>query len=301
MTVTSELQSLQERFAHVQGLTFRPGPGGLTVAAIANDRAEASVALHGGHVLAFQPRGQKPVLWVSRQSHYAAGKPIRGGIPLCWPWFGPHPVDAGKPAHGFARISPWSVVDATAGDVTQLRLALTDSDATRALWPYPFRLELTVKVGAQLQVELRIQNPGPAAFTCSDALHSYFAVSDIAQVTVDGLDGCAYLDKVAGAERREQAGPIAVTAETDRVYLDTTADCLVTDAGWRRAIRVAKRGSRTTVVWNPWAERARQLADFGDGEYHGMVCVETANAADDVITVHPHGEHRLAATLSVET
>jgi glucose-6-phosphate 1-epimerase len=196
----------------------------------------------------------------------------------------------------------WSVLgrDVTADGATRLRLGLADSEETRALWPHAFQLELAVAVGAALDVELLVRNTGARAFTCTGALHSYFAVSDIAGVSVGGLDGSAYLDKAAGHARREQRGAITVTGETDRIYLDTTGDCLIADPGWRRTIRVAKRGSRTTVVWNPWAERARQLADFGDDEYRGMVCVETANAADDQITVPPGGEHRLATTLAVE-
>jgi glucose-6-phosphate 1-epimerase len=291
---------LNERFKHVPGLAFEQGPGGLIVAAITNPLGHARIALHGGHVLAFQPAGQKPVLWVSRHSEYAAGKPIRGGIPVCWPWFGPHPVDAGKPSHGFARISSWSVLDAAGGDATRLRLGLSASEATRSLWPHDFELELTVTVGRQLDVELTIRNPGTEAFTFTGALHSYFAISDIANASVDGLHGCHYLDKVARYERREQTGPIAVTGETDRIYLDTTSDCVIEDAGWERAVRVAKRGSRTTVVWNPWVDRSRQLADFGDEEFREMVCVETANAGDDRITVEPGSEHRLAAIISVE-
>jgi glucose-6-phosphate 1-epimerase len=301
--MTPELQSLNERFQQTPELTFKPGPGGLTIAEIANRHAHASVALQGGHVLAFQPRGQQPVLWVSKRSYYAAGKAIRGGIPVCWPWFSVHATDSDKPAHGFARTSLWSVLgaDVTAEDVTRLRLGLTDSDATRAIWPHAFRLELTVAVGPVLEVELLIRNPGPTAFTCTGALHSYFAVSDIAVARIHGLDRCAYLDKVARYERFEQAGPIVVCAETDRIYLDTTADCLIADAGWERTIRVGKQGSRTTVVWNPWADKARQFADFGDDEYREMVCVETTNAADDQITVPPLGEHRLSTTLAVET
>jgi glucose-6-phosphate 1-epimerase len=299
VTSPSDLQSLNQRFGQ-PGLAFESGPGGLAVATIANHHGEATVALHGGHVLAFQPRGHKPVLWVSRQSRYAAGTPIRGGIPVCWPWFGPHPVDAAKPAHGFARISSWSVIDGTVGEITRLRLALTDSAATQALWPYPFRLELTVTVGHRFEVDLLVRNPGPEPFTCAGALHSYFAVSDIAGVAVDGLQGCAYLDKAANYERREQTGPIAIAGETDRVYLDTIGDCTISDAGWQRTVRVGKRGSRTTVVWNPWVARARQLADFGDDEYREMICVETANTADDQVTVQPFGEHRLVTILSAE-
>ncbi|MEO8075583.1 MAG: D-hexose-6-phosphate mutarotase [Acidobacteriota bacterium] len=300
MTSTSELQSLQEQFAQVPGVAVTKGPGGLTVIGIVNRHAEASIALHGAHVLSFQPRGANPALWVSRHSQFAAKAPIRGGIPICWPWFGPHPDDPAKPAHGFARISQWTVVDISGGEDPRVRLALTDSDATRALWPHPFRLELTVTLGTGLDVELLMQNPGTGPFTCSEALHCYFAVSSVDRMSIEGLHGCAYLDKVAGSARREQTGPIAVTAETDRVYLETTGDCVIVDAGWDRRIRVAKRGSATTVVWNPWVNRSRQLPDFGDEEYREMVCVETANAADDRITVEPGGEHRLATTLSIE-
>jgi D-hexose-6-phosphate mutarotase len=292
-----DIHRLNERFGRGSMLRFESGPGALTVARIATPDADASIALHGGHVLSFQPRGEKPVLWVSGQSQYAGDKPIRGGIPLCWPWFGPHPTDPGKPAHGFARTSAWTVLGSEAA---QLHLGLTDSERTRALWPHPFELELIVSVGLALDVELVVRNPGTAAFRCTGALHSYFAVSDIARATIGGLEGAAYLDKVANYERFQQTGAITIARETDRIYLDTSTECAIADAGWQRTIRVAKRGSRTTVVWNPWAARARELADFGDEEYHGMVCVETANAASDEITLSPGREHRLAARIGVE-
>jgi len=297
-----DIHRLNERFGRGSILRFESGPGALTVARIATPDADASVALHGGHVLSFQPRGEKPVLWLSEHSYYQSDKPIRGGIPICWPWFGPHPADAAKPAHGFARTSAWTVLgsELTTGDTATLRLSLKDSDVTRAIWPHRFELELIVTVGPVLDVELVARNAGPTPSTCTAALHSYFAVSGIADVTVAGLDGREYLDKVHNYARRRQSGAIAIDAETDRIYLDTVDDCLIADAGWRRAIRVAKRGSRTTVVWNPWAARAVQLADFGDEEYRRMVCVETANAANDETTVAPGGEHRLAARISVE-
>jgi D-hexose-6-phosphate mutarotase len=273
----------------------------LTLARIRTVDADATVALHGGHVLSFQPRGEEPALWLSEHSSYQPDKAIRGGIPVCWPWFGPHPADAGKPAHGFARTSSWTVLGTeTSGSPAKLRLGLTDSDTTRALWPHAFELELIVSVGLALDVELVIRNPGTAAFVCTGALHSYFAISDIARVTVGGLDGRMYLDKVEDYARFQQSGSIAIDRETDRIYLDTTDACTIVDAGWDRTIRIGKRGSRTTVVWNPWAARAAQLADFGDEEYHRMVCVETANAAGDEITIPPGGEHRLATVISID-
>lgn len=296
------LAALNEQFGLTPRLAFKAGPGELISAEISNDEATANIALQGSHVFSFQPHEQQPVLWTSRYSHYTAGKAIRGGIPVCWPWFANHPTDVGKPAHGFARTSQWTVLgsEITAKGATRLQLGLTDTEATRALWPHPFQLEVNVTVGSELQVELLIRNPGDTAFSCTGALHSYFSVSDIANVAIHGLEGCAYLDKVASDQRREQAGPITITGETDRVYLDTSADCLIVDPGWQRQVRVSKQGSRTTVVWNPWTEKARQMADFGAEEYRQMVCVETANAADEVITVPVGGEHRLQTTISLE-
>lgn len=298
----SNLTVLNEQFGLAAQLVFKAGPGGLTIAEISNEAATASIALQGAHVLSFQPHGQQPVLWVSSDSYFAAGKPIRGGIPVCWPWFANHPTDPGKPAHGFARISQWNILgsEVISAGVTRLRLGLTDTAATLALWPHPFQLELTVTVGSALQVELLIRNPGETAFTCTDALHSYFSISNSAGITITGLEGVAYLDKVAGYQRREQIGPITISGETDRVYLDTSADCLIVDPGWQRQIRVAKQGSRTTVVWNPWIEKAEQMADFGAEEYRQMVCVETANAANEIITVPAGREHRLQTTISLE-
>ncbi len=299
--MTDQLQSLNRRFALAGHLQFKAGPGGLAVADINNEHAAATVVLPGAHVLSFQPRGQRPVLWASAHSRFESGQPIRGGIPLVWPWFGAHPTDPAKPAHGFARTSLWAVSETavTSSGATRLRLSLTDSDETRSLWPHPFQLEFTVTVGVDLQVELAMRNVGQSAFTCGAALHSYFAVSDAGRISILGLEGGDYLDKVDGGRRKTQAGPVTIAAETDRIYLDTTAACVIDDPGWGRRIRVAKLGSRSTVVWNPWVDKSRRMADFGDEEYPGMVCVETANAADDVVTVAPAGEHRLQAVIGV--
>lgn len=298
----TNLTALNEQFGLASRLVFKTGPGGLTAAEIDSGHATATIFLQGAHVLSFQPRNQQPVLWVSGNSYFTSGKPIRGGIPVCWPWFANHPTDPAKPAHGFARTSEWSVLgsELTTGEAVRLRLGLSDTAATHTVWPHAFHLELVVTVGSTLQVELLIRNPGETPFTCTGALHSYFSISDIANITITGLEGGAYLDKVAGNQRREQTEPITITGETDRVYFDTRADCLIMDQGWQRQIRVAKRGSQTTVVWNPWIEKAQRMADFGAEEYRQMVCVETANAADDIITVPAGGEHRLETTISSE-
>ena len=298
-----DLQSLNETFAITDQIAFANGPGGLIVADVRNRHASAMVSLHGAHVLTFQPHGQQPALWRSARSIYQAGKAIRGGIPICWPWFGPHPTDASKPAHGFARTSLWRVLAtaALANGATQILLRLHDSDATAALWPHTFDVRAVITVGPQLRVELIMRNPGASAYTCSGALHSYFSISDIGAIKIDGLDGGDYLDKVDGGQRKTQAGPITFGGEVDRVYLNTDATCTIDDPGVARRVTVAKTGSRTTVVWNPWLDKARRLADFGDEEYRGMVCIETANADGDSVTIAPGGEHRLAAVIGVES
>ena len=296
----ADLQALNDGFAIAGHVSFRAGPGGVAVAEIANAHACAAVALPGGHVLGFQPGGHEPVLWLSRQSRFEVGKAIRGGIPVCWPWFAAHPDDPGKPFHGFARLSLWSVTGtAVAADgATCVRLGLRDTGATRALWPHAFELEIAVTVGPELRVELSARNPGEEAWTCTAALHSYFRVGDVTQIAIHGLEGCRYVED--GAERARQQGAVTIDREVDRVYFDTTATCTIEDPGMGRRIRVAKSGSRSTVVWNPWAEKARRLEDFGDDEYPGMVCVETANTRADVVTVPPGGEHCLAALIGVE-
>jgi D-hexose-6-phosphate mutarotase len=299
--ITSDPQVLNDQFAIAQHIRFAATAGGLPVAEIRNSHASASVAVQGGHVITFQPHSQAPILWVSRLSAYEVGKTIRGGIPVCWPWFGAHPTDPTKPFHGFARAAMWQVMGTSVGpsDVTQIRMSLCDSEATWQLWPYAFDLQIVVTVGSQLQIELVARNTGDRPFTCSGALHTYYQIGDARQVAIQGLEGCEYLDKVDAFQRKRQQGPVTLAAETDRIYLDTTATCVVDDPVLGRRIQVEKQGSRTTVVWNPWAEKAQLLADFGDEEYLTMVCVETANADTDLVTVAPGGEHDLKVVIGI--
>jgi glucose-6-phosphate 1-epimerase len=300
--LSTDPQVLNDQFAIAQHIRFAATAGGLPVAEIHNSYAAASVAVQGGHVITFQPHGQPPVLWVSSLSAYQLGKTIRGGIPVCWPWFGAHPTDPSLPFHGFVRAAVWQVRGTSVGpaDVTKIRLGLIESEASLALWPHPFDLEIVVTVGAQLQVELIARNLGDRPFVCGGALHSYYTVGDARRIAIQGLDGRDYLDKVEGFKRKTQHGSVTIAGETDRVYLDTETTCVIDDPELDRRIAVAKSGSRTTVIWNPWAEKAKQIADFGDEEYLSMVCVETANADTDVATVEPGGEHRLSALIGLE-
>jgi len=241
---------------------------------------------------------------MSKCSDFEVGLPIRGGIPICWPWFGAHPTDPDKPSHGFARRQLWDVLGTAVADdgATSLRLALADCDDFRTMWPQPFTLELTVTVGTSLRVALTMQNNGTAPVTHTCALHSYFNVANVADVRVRGLAGCAFIDTVEPKpwKRHKQDGPVTFAKETDHVYVDTSVDCLIDDPGLQRTIRVAKQGSRSTVVWNPWITKSARMEDFGDDEYPGMLCVETTNAADDAVTLAPGAAHEIVTILSVE-
>jgi len=296
------LEMVNRNFAIKECITFSSEPCGLPVAHIKNLQGSAIVALQGAHVMAFQPQGESPVLWLSKHSHFRPGKAIRGGIPVCWPWFANHPADSSKPAHGFARTGLWDVT-ATRNlpdGSTKLQMELRDDTGTRKLWPYYFTIQLIITVGNRLEVELLFHNQNDKTFTCTSALHSYFAVSNTGNITITGLKGRNYIDKVLQGQLRQQQEPLTITEETDRIYLNTSADCLIEDRGWKRCIRIAKQGSQTTVVWNPWQEKATAMVDFGDDEYRGMVCVEAVNTADDVITLAPGEKHSLQTSISVE-
>jgi len=296
-----DLGSLRTRYAFQDVVTFWSYPSGLVLANIAAPEGSALLFLQGGHVVSFEPGRLRPVLFTSAHSQFAPGKAIRGGVPVIFPWFGPHPTRADLPAHGFARTLPWhlaTILPPTA-EGAGLTLTLHSSDETRGLWPHDFALHYTVLVGRTLDLSLEVHNTGDAPFTFEEALHTYLSVRDVRQISVEGLDGREYLDKVDEGRRKTQSGPITITGETDRVYLNTPDTVTVDDADARRRIVVSKENSATTVVWNPWVEKAKRLVDFGDDEWPRMICIETANAAENAVILPPGGRHILRARVEV--
>ena len=283
-------------------VSFEPGPGGLTQALIRVAGHEARLMLHGAHLTHYQPAGERPVLWMSGQSQFAAGKPIRGGVPICFPWFGSNEEDATLPMHGFARLTEWEVIQTrqpNAGSV-EITLAMRSGEATRKLWPHEFVLKSTVTVGAALNMALNVANIGRGDLTITEALHTYFSILDIHKVSVTGLADTDYIDKVAGgALARQGSEPIAFVGEIDRAYLDTTAACVLEDPRLGRRIVIGKKGSDSTVVWNPWIAKAARMPDFGDDEWPGMVCIETANAGRNAVTIKPGKSHTMQARIEV--
>ncbi len=278
-------------------ITVKENPAGFSYIEVQNSSAFAKVALQGGHLFQYKEKGKSPLLWLSEKSHFETGKAIRGGIPLCWPWFGAHPEDDTLPQHGFARTALFEFVSSDEPDenTSEIILKLTSSDKTFALWPYQFELLVQITVGRELRIALTSRNCGTEPFSISSALHSYFAVSDISQVSVQGLERRAYWDKLTG-ETSIQQGLLRVNEEVDRVYQNTGNTLLLVDK--ERTIQIVSKGSASAVVWNPWKEKTKGMADMEEAGYKRMLCVETANVLDDAQRVEPGAEHRLELVVS---
>lgn len=299
MRMSSENQrALTSRFGG-QGLAFCEGPGGLECVEVANRHATARVALQGAQLLSWQPREEEPVIWVSPAARYEEGVAIRGGIPICWPWFGPHPTDPAQPQHGFARTAPWQVVavERLYDDRTRLTFRLPDGHG-HAAWPHETELLYMITVGRALELDLVTRNAGREAVTIGQALHTYFHVSDYEGVTVHGVEGCRFVDKVNGREG-VQDRPLRLSGRTDRVYVEAVRDVVLEDPGLGRAIRITRRNSHSVVVWNPGYGGAAPASDFGPGGSRGMLCVETANAGPDTVRLEPHAVHLLFTRYTV--
>jgi len=298
------VQQLNKQFGIGEQLIFREDSSGLIVAEINNAEATATLCLQGAHLMSWRPKNQAvPVVWLSRDAKMAAGKSIRGGAPVCWPWFGAHASDASFPGHGFARTVPWQVVESGSDPdgATRLKLQIMASEQTQAQWPHASTLELTVIVGQALRMELVTENNSSADFEIGEALHTYLQISDIGDVRVTGLDGCDYWDKVGGSALRKQEGEITFSGETDRVYINTAAECVIEDDKLRRRIHITKTGSLSTVVWTPWLEKADKMGDMGQpAGWREMVCVESANAIDNTVKVPAGSRHALIVEYRAE-
>lgn len=274
------IEQLNQKFAVGNSLKFVRHASGLVQGIVETPICTGSFFLLGGHVSAYQPKSQKhPVLFMSRDAIYAVGKPIRGGVPICFPWFGPNASDATAPAHGLVRTELWDVVESQQiGDAIVVRLK-------RELPNY--RLEFRIEFGASLQMQMSISNTSDQTQRCELALHTYFQIGNLSKVSITGLESIAFRDKLTGKIEPAAGSPISFTAETDRVYMGNVAEIELQDPAWDRIIRLVPENSQSTVVWNPWIEKSKRLNDFADDEYLQMCCIETANVHPDELSINP--------------
>ena len=276
-----------------------PVPG-FPVLNIDHSSCAVQISLHGAHVLGWTPAGHEPVLYLSPRAIFEQGKPVRGGIPVCWPWFSHHPDDPAKPFHGFARVLPWELVECEdEGGCVALRLALRATAATRELWAYDFEAFVEIRAGAELNVALVTHNPGHDPRTEGGALHTYLRVGEVTQTSILGLDGTTYRDATAKGMRHLQEGALHIDREIDRLY-EPREDVIVLDPSLRRKLIVHKHGASTAVVWNPWIDKSITLTDLPDEDYHRFVCVEATNPNDKAVEVAPHGTHVLRTRIGVQ-
>jgi len=295
--VSTDVPEQLKKFEIPDRITMLEGNGELPKIEVNSDWSTAEIYLQGAHVTDFQKKGEPPLLFTSQCSRFAVGQPIRGGIPVIFPWFS---AREGMPSHGFVRISDWELHEATTvpdGGVS-LRFGFSETALSATLPPY--RANYVVTVTDQLTLELIITNAsGDQNLNFEDCLHTYFAVEDINAVSVVGLKGLNYLDKVESfALKAESADALKIASEVDRIYLDATGPVEILDSKLRRKIRIDKSGSASTVVWNPWITKAQQMPDFFNDDYRQMLCVESGNVASNKIVLPPGKSSVLKVTLS---
>lgn len=285
-----------------QSVSFRLEQGNLPFIQVCNQHANALISLYAGQVLSYRPNHTpEDVLFVSEKALYQVGKSIRGGIPICWPWFGTHPTDKQVPNHGFARNSLWHMLStkSLADGSTAISMGLTADSVSKAVWPYEFKLQLTIIVGKTLNLMLTTYNTDQQAFSLTQALHTYFKVGAIEQVQVLGFAHSHYADKLENyADKMQLDSAISIDREVDRVY-SVSPKITLQDKALNRKILINNQGSHSTVVWNPWIEVTAGMADLNQQDYLRFVCVETANARDDIITLEPQQSYSLQADYSV--
>jgi glucose-6-phosphate 1-epimerase len=296
------IQQLNTDYGIADKVSFVAGQGDFPLIKVSNEYAEATISVYAGQVLSFKPVGQtEDAMFLSGQAYYQPGKAIKGGAPICWPWFGPDPENKGRASHGFVRDRLWQIRDvvSTQAGATQVTMGLVDTPETRAIWNYSFDIAIVITVAQVLTIKLVTHNTGTEAFAITQALHTYFKIGAINQVQVLGLENKTYLDKVDHGQEKTQSGAITFAGECDRIYLDVPATLTIVDQALNRQIIVTAANSKTAIVWNPWAEIAAKMADLGDRDYENFVCVETANAANEIINIPAGGQYEMSAQYAV--
>jgi glucose-6-phosphate 1-epimerase len=301
MEGVAKVAELDRRFGIPGIARVVEGNGGLPKVSITSPQARGEMYLHGGHVTSWRPTGADEMLFVSSKSRWEDGHAIRGGAPICFPWFGAKGDDPKAPAHGFVRTKAWQLESiAQVGSAVMVSMVTESDENTKKWWPADFRLVHRVTFGSELSLELALTNTGATSLRFEEALHAYYRVGQIEKARVRGLDGVRYLDKTDRNEEKKQQGEIAITSETDRVYLDTSDTVELEDPVLHRRTRVMKENSRTTVVWNPWVQKAHSFSDFADDEWMQVICIETTNVSDFAVNLDPGQQHKMRAIVRVD-
>jgi glucose-6-phosphate 1-epimerase len=297
-----DLEQLEEKYSIEGEVGFSQMEGDLVFMTVSNKFADADICLYGAHITNFKPHKTIEVLWMSPESKFVEGSPIRGGIPVCFPWFGPHKSDSSKPQHGFGRLMYWDVLEtaSTKTGETLVRLQLYSSPETKAYWDYDFCAELTIVVGKMLTASLKVINTSSTDFEYTCALHSYFNLSSIEEIKIEGLQNTRYNNQLDGGDFVQEEEILEIHKAETRHYYNTETDCFINDPLFSRRIKVAKSGSKITTVWNPWEETCAKIDDLPDEAFHTFVCIEAVNAFSNAIKLTPGESHETTAIIGLD-
>ena len=309
--IGQQMQQLYSQFGQLAGVVIELHKELLAVR-ITNKAATATVFLQGAQVSHYQTAGNPPVIWCSNECDYREGTSLRGGIPVCWPWFGDIrrnaeqvqrqiPTRDNLGSHGFVRNRSWDLINVETLDpyTTRLHLQLSLADNQEPLWPYACELNMVVTVSDTLNLDFAVTNLSTNTVSFSSALHSYFGVNAIDDTIVGGLDGLTYIECLEDWQQQQQHGSLVIDQEVDRIYRGTNQAITIKDA--QRRITLQSQGSNSAIVWNPWIEKSKRLANFADDDYLRMLCIETANAEQDFIELAPNSCHHLKLSISTAT
>lgn len=296
----SKIDALNRRFGIPNVVGVTSGNGGLPKVHVTAPWASADIYLHGAQVTSWQPENSEEVLFLSENANWQDGRAIRGGIPICFPWFRAKADDPMAPTHGFVRTKEWELESVKLdGDSVSVTCSTENDESSQRWWPHAFRLAHVLSIGKSLRLELIVTNTGHAPFQFEEALHSYFRVGEVGKVSIRGLDQVAYLDNVDGNRRKIQTGDLIFTARTDNAYIDVKSAAELIDPVGHRTIGTEKRNSATTVVWNPWQDGVASFSDLKSDEWRRFACVEASNILGSAVSLAPGQEHRMQAIITI--
>lgn len=297
-----DIEELEDNFSIEGEVGFAELEENMAFITISNKFADADICLYGAQVTSFRPQKTMEILWMSPESYFTEGRPIRGGIPVCFPWFGPHKTDPEKPQHGFARLMYWSVTETAslANGETKVVLQLKSDAETKKYWNHDFCADLTVIIGKTLTVNLKITNISEIPFEYTTALHTYYNVSSVSEITIEGLQNTKYYNQLDGEEYVQETALLEIKNAETRHYFDTESNCIINDPVFRRRINVAKSGSKVTTVWNPGELTCAKIDDIPDDGYHSFVCIEAVNAFNNVLSLSPGESHATSAIIGLD-